>query len=108
MITASFINRKELLMKNFISVLIIISLFFIFSVPSFAKSTLSYFDTVVINSQNENSREAVFNDVIDSAKQDKLEKRLFVTYPIEVFSPQTEITDIKTIINGATQTFFQK
>ena len=70
--------------------------------PSSAKSLLTYFDTVVVESGTENSRESVLQDVLIKADS---QKENFAAHQESV---NFEKTNLRDIMRASSDTFFQK
>ena len=91
-------------MKKLLS-LFTLSLFICFSAlqTCYAKTSLTHFNTVVIEEQRETSREEVINQVNKQA-EDNFYDNANLSNMISVFTKSS----LKSIINSASNTFFQK
>ena len=72
------------------------------STPISAKSLLTYFDTVVVESDTENTRESVLQNVLIIAESQKED------FAAHQESVNFEKTNLRDIMRASSDTFFQK
>ncbi len=72
-----------------------------------AKTSLTHFNTVVLDSQSETSRDAVLTDVIAQSKENAPEAGTRVDFPVSA-EFQGNTTNLKDIMKSSSNSFFQK
>lgn len=92
-------------MKKLISILLLTSTVCFYSAACSAKTSLTFFDTVVFESQNETTREDMLYHVLKAAEEASVKP--VISNPA-VYPPSQTASSLKTIMNGAANTFFRK